>query len=211
VFGIGTRVPPGPPGRLQQLQTFSHKEHDCDPSLLILSALRCKDLTTVFSRYHELLTGACVNGTLLAYVCVGSTKTPAAGRSPMNDPIIVIDAQRTHCRALCKLLEANSYRIIRTRSLAAVPGLIQKYRSRVAILDLDTVPVKNWHFRDLKRIFPDLYVLAVSARLFHPELKEAMTTYIYASLSKPVDPEELIYLVKSIVNAGRKSRRYGAV
>jgi len=40
--------------------------------------------------------------------------------------------------------------------------------------------------------------MAVSGRPFHPELKEALATYICACLCKPVDLDEPIYLVKSI-------------
>jgi len=116
----------------------------------------------------------------------------------MNDPIIVIDAERTHCGAICKMLEAHGYRGIQAQSLVDITNLIQESDSRVVIWNLDTVPVENRQFRNLKKKHPGLCILAVSERLFHPELKEAMTTSIYACLCKPVDPDDLIYLVKSI-------------
>ena len=116
----------------------------------------------------------------------------------MKGPIIVVDGDKRACRAMCKLLEAHQYCGIPCHALANVQGLIEHNSCRALILDLDTVPVENRHFRDLKKVNPGLYVLAVSDRLFHPELKEALATYIYACLCKPVDPDELIYLVKSI-------------
>jgi len=116
----------------------------------------------------------------------------------MNDPIVVIDTEMTHCGAICKMLQAHGYRGIQAQSIADLPNLIQKSGSRAVIWNLDTVPVENREFRNLKKKHPGLYILAVSDRVFHPELKEAMTTYIYACLGKPVDPDDLIYLVKSI-------------
>jgi DNA-binding NtrC family response regulator len=116
----------------------------------------------------------------------------------MNDPIIVVDADKRTRRALCKLLEVHGYSVMHTHSLAGLPSLIQESSCRAVILDLDTVPVDNRHFRDLKKTNPGLYVLAVSDRPFHPELKEAIASYIYACLCKPVDSDELIYWLKSI-------------
>lgn len=110
----------------------------------------------------------------------------------------MIDADKGSRRELCNLLEAQDYQVIPSHSLAGLPGLIQGSSCRAVILDLDSVPVNNRHLRDLKKTYPDLYVVAVSCRSFHPELKEAMEAYIYACLCKPVDPDELFYWVKSI-------------
>jgi DNA-binding NtrC family response regulator len=116
----------------------------------------------------------------------------------MKGSIIVIDADETTSDALCNLLEAQNYNVRLSHSLAGLSGLIQESSCRAVILDLDTVHVENRHLRDLKRNHPDLYLVAVSGRLFHPELKEAIASHIYACLSKPIDPDELLYWVKSI-------------
>ena len=108
----------------------------------------------------------------------------------------MIDADKGSRRELCNLLEAQDYQVIPSHSLAGLPELIQERSCRAVILDLDTVPVNNRHLRDLKKTYPDLYVVAVSGRSFHPELKEAMEAYIYACLCKPVDPDELSLLVE---------------
>ncbi|MGO9566257.1 MAG: hypothetical protein ACLP5H_01825 [Desulfomonilaceae bacterium] len=116
----------------------------------------------------------------------------------MKGPIIVIDADKRTCRSMCNLLKAHQYLGMPSHSLANIENLIEKNSCRAVILDLDTVPVDNHHFRDLKRKYPRLSILVVSDRLLHPELKEAMTTHIYACLCKPLDPDDLVYLVKSI-------------
>ena len=116
----------------------------------------------------------------------------------MKESIMVVDADKRACRAMCKMLEAHQYCSIPCHALANVQGLIEHNSCRALILDLDTVPVDNRGFRDLKKTNPGLYVVAVSGRPFHPELKEALATHIYACLSKPVDPDELIYWLKSI-------------
>lgn len=118
----------------------------------------------------------------------------------------MIDAYKASRTELCHLLEAQDYHVIPSRSLAGLPGLIEGSSCRAVILDLDTVPVNNRHLRDIKKTFPDLYVVAVSDRSFHPELKEAMAAYIYACLCKPIDPEELAYWLKSIFRTETTSK-----
>jgi len=123
----------------------------------------------------------------------------------MKGPIIVIDADKRTRRSMCNLLEAHHYLGIPSHSLTSIDSLIEENSCRAVILDLDTVSADNHHFRDLKKKYPGLYILAVSDRLLHPELKQAMTTYIYACLLKPLDPDDLIYLVKSIFHDATNS------
>jgi DNA-binding NtrC family response regulator len=45
---------------------------------------------------------------------------------------------------------------------------------------------------------PGVYFLCTSADRFHPDLQEALCYHIYACIKKPIDPDELIYLIQSI-------------
>lgn len=118
--------------------------------------------------------------------------------STMKGSIIVIDGDKQTCRAVCDLLESHHYVGIPSYTSVDVDPLLEKTSCPLVILDLDTVTVDNRFFRDLKKRCPGLFIIAVSRRPIHPELKEALGNYIYACLSKPVDPDELIYLVEGI-------------
>ncbi len=83
----------------------------------------------------------------------------------------------------------------------SLSGLLEHLKSepvRVLLLDLDTVPVDNAFFRHLKKQIPELQILCLSSRKHHPGLAEAMGSYIYASLAKPLNVEELLFWLKSI-------------
>ena len=51
---------------------------------------------------------------------------------------------------------------------------------------------------DIKKMDTSLQIIAISSKSFHPELEEAIRDYVYACLRQPVDPDELIYWIKSI-------------
>ena len=116
----------------------------------------------------------------------------------MYRPIVVVDADEEQCLELCSTLEREKFRASSFHTLADLEGEIEKGCCWLAILDLDSLPVNNKLFRRLKKTSPALCIIGLSRRPFHPELEEAMSTHIYACLGKPVDEEDLVFLVKSL-------------
>ncbi len=92
------------------------------------------------------------------------------------------------------------YRIIECGSSSKLTDLINENAARVLILDLDSISVDNKFVRKLKTQNPDLSILAFSIKTMHPELRESISSYIHACLSKPLDPEELRFWLRSITH-----------
>jgi len=118
--------------------------------------------------------------------------------SQKNPEVMVIDADQTRCREVCILLGQLAYRATPLHSLADLERHLAHQQSGVMILDLDTVPVDNHFFRDLRKRRRGICILVASSLPYHPGLAEAMSSYIYASLAKPLDMEELGYWLRSI-------------
>ena len=116
----------------------------------------------------------------------------------MDEPIVVVDADEEQCKELRAILAHEHYRITTLHSLLNLEESIHEGTCRAVILDLDTVPVGNRALRELKRKNPEVFIICLSKRKFHPELEEAISRHIYACLGKPVDPDELVYLLRSI-------------
>lgn len=75
-----------------------------------------------------------------------------------------------------------------------------------AILDVDSVPLSNRIIRILKNSFPEVSFFCTSLRRLHPELQDALSHYVCACLSKPVDPEELQFWLRSVHDNASDSR-----
>jgi DNA-binding NtrC family response regulator len=116
----------------------------------------------------------------------------------MPKVVIVADARPEERQGLCQVLEQNHYQTTCKDSLAELLRHLEESSCHAVILDLDSLPVDNRFIRNLCRKNPELCVIGISSRTFHPELEEAMRTHISACLSKPVNEEELIYWLKSI-------------
>lgn len=116
----------------------------------------------------------------------------------MEEPIVVVNANEAQCLELCVVLEQEHFRTTALHSLRALEGEVMEGSCRVVILDLDSLPVDNRLFRNLKRKNPGVHIIGLSSRPFHPELEEAMSRHISSCISKPVDVEELVYWIRSI-------------
>ncbi len=120
--------------------------------------------------------------------------------------IMVVDSDPKERQKLCRLLKKNNYQTMPVDSPAELLSHIRESPFYAVILDLDSLTVDNRFLRGLRTENPDLCILGVSCRTFHPELEEAMRTHISACLIKPVDPDELIYWLKSICGGEPSSR-----
>lgn len=117
----------------------------------------------------------------------------------MDLEIVVLDSNKKQCQGLCTMLDEQNIRATALHSLKGLPKIIEDSHCRVLIMDLDTVRVDKNLFRKLKKLKPSLCIMGLSSRPFHPELEEAMSSHIYACLSKPVDEEELLFWIKSLL------------
>ena len=116
----------------------------------------------------------------------------------MKTEIVIVDDDIKASQTLSHVLENRHYQTASMDSLKGLDQILQKGRCRIIIIDLDTLPVDKRFFRDLKRLHPKIHIIGLSEHSFHPELEEAISQHIFACVNKPVDPEEIIYLLKSI-------------
>lgn len=127
----------------------------------------------------------------------------------MERPVAVVMADERDCLALCALLQRRDYRAMPLHSVMSLEREIQRSGYQVVILDLDSLPVSNRLVRDLKKMNPGVRIIGLSSRPFHPELKEAISNYMFACISKPLDEDELVYYLKSIYGEGDSTANEG--
>jgi len=120
------------------------------------------------------------------------------GRIGMEKKILVLYADVTGCQELVKLLAGRQYNTTSIHILSDLEGHLEKGGYLTVILDIDSVPVDNRVMRELTIKYPEVHFLCTSKDRFHPDLKDAICYHIYACLTKPVDPDEIFYLLRSI-------------
>jgi DNA-binding NtrC family response regulator len=115
----------------------------------------------------------------------------------MKESLIVLSSKEDQFTELSGALERENYRVVPLGSIETLRALLAEYSCRVVIIDVDAIHVDNRFFRALKKRHPGLHVILISARPFHPELKEAILSHIDICLSKPINTDELLYWLKS--------------
>ncbi len=123
----------------------------------------------------------------------------------MNPSVILVETSKGYPPELTNALEANGLQVVPCRSVFDLEKLCQKDDLGIALLDLDDPIMNNRVLREVKRKRSALQIIGMSSCPFHPDLKEAIASHIYACLCEPVDPEELIYLVRSILRTATSS------
>ena len=116
----------------------------------------------------------------------------------MKNEIVLVGADRKITQALSVILENWNYRVTSVSSLLHLNDSIQERPFQAMIIDIDGLPVAENFFRDLKKSNPSLRIMGLSKHTFHPDLVEAISKHLFACLKKPVNSDELFYLLKSI-------------
>jgi DNA-binding response OmpR family regulator len=116
----------------------------------------------------------------------------------LQQAVIVAGKDTKECKQLCEMLQKEGYAATVVHTLDHIECSARQKSPWVVILDLDTLPIDNRCIRQLFNGNPGICIIAISSRSFHPELKEAITTYFSACLRKPLDVDELLYWLKSI-------------
>lgn len=114
-----------------------------------------------------------------------------------HEVAVLVTHQEFQFRTLGSILSQGPYAPYELGSLDDVPRYMQGRESGVLIVDLDTERVSNAALRELKKKHP-ITIIALSREQFHPDLEESLRHHIYACLGKPVDSDELLYLLRSV-------------
>jgi len=116
----------------------------------------------------------------------------------MKKMVVVLDADKKQCNSLCTLLADNNYQTVRMGMLSDLEQQLEQSDCQAAIVNLDCISVTNKNFRALKQKKPEMNIIVLSERQFHPELEESFREYISVCLATPIDSDELFYWLNSI-------------
>ena len=116
----------------------------------------------------------------------------------MDEPIVVVDANREQCQELCTILEERNYRAASVYTVQNLEKYLLEDACLMVILDLNTLPIDNHVIRQLTITNPGVYFFGLSEKRLNPEFEESICYHIYACLNKPVDMDELLYWIESV-------------
>ena len=109
--------------------------------------------------------------------------------------VLIATSDRDQYLEMAELLRQAGYKA----EQVADPGSLVaqgSIRWAVLVVDLDHEGMDNRFFSAVAKRNPDLAVIGISNRKYHPNLKEAMSKCIRACLSKPLDDDELDEVVQ---------------
>lgn len=120
--------------------------------------------------------------------------------------ILIANSDSVEATLLADMIHTAGCRSRSCRSLADLMAVLSDVSFMAVILDIDNLDIDNRTIRSLTLAYPDVCFLCTSHERFHPELKEALRDHIFACLTKPVDPEEMVYWIRCIRENKAESR-----
>ena len=115
----------------------------------------------------------------------------------MKPTILILGKDASQCNGIADLLAQNGFLPQVKNNFSALKKHPLAPEIAAIILDIDAMAPDNHLFRRFKRHNPGVILLGMSNRPFHPELRESMEKHIFACANKPVDPDEILFLLKS--------------
>ena len=122
--------------------------------------------------------------------------------------ILIVSNNPNEADEIGCLLADKHYDFQIIQSLDLLTSELDLERGHAILIDIDSVPVDNRCIRELTLTYPAAYFFCMSWDKFHPELKDAICYHIYACLNKPIDSEELIFLMRCIDDGTENASRH---
>ncbi|MBL0712222.1 MAG: hypothetical protein JJV98_00860 [Desulfosarcina sp.] len=115
----------------------------------------------------------------------------------MHPTILVIDPDEKHHQRFQQLLTELEIKVVFYDSAEHLPPDLDIRSYPLVIMDLDGILPTKRCLEAWRRENPVLKCIGLSQRTYHPHLGDLIDRYLFACIKKPVDPDELAYLLKS--------------
>lgn len=124
---------------------------------------------------------------------------------PPKGVVAILGANDPDSKDICRMIAEGHFQAIVCEDLNELETILAGC-CMAAILDIDSVPLDNRTIRSLTLAYPGTCFFCSSRERFHPDLQDAICYHLFASLHKPVDPDELQYFLNCILEEGSESR-----
>lgn len=116
--------------------------------------------------------------------------------------IVIINNEVNQISNLSQILAKRGYETIAADIEQVFELNLDRGISGAVLIDLDTVDPGKPFFKRLAREYPLLRSILFTNRAMPLELRDFMSTNILACLRKPFDEDELVYLLKGLLEEG---------
>jgi DNA-binding NtrC family response regulator len=117
----------------------------------------------------------------------------------MKKEIILVSMDKKFARDMQAALSESDYAVHRISAVETIIQRVQAGERQIVLLDFDTLALDNNQIKAIQHKNPGTVLIGSSSRTFHPELKEALSRHFFACFTKPINLEELQYLLKGVV------------
>ena len=113
--------------------------------------------------------------------------------------VLVVYGMAAHRETLCAILEDTGYKVTEAHDGEQAISLVQEKHHDIVLMDISMPGIDGFAtFQEIQKIDPRVKVLFVTGYALNESVREALQEGAYSVLTKPVDPNDLLTLIKSI-------------
>lgn len=130
-----------------------------------------------------------------------TTALPSIEALSMGGNILVIDPDKKTSQGFRQVLTRLPFTADIYDAIDRLPPELDIRRYQAVIIDLDDKTPSKTTFEAWRRHNKPLKILGISSKNFHPDLSEVIGQHLFACLKKPLDEEELVFFLNSILES----------
>ena len=113
--------------------------------------------------------------------------------------ILVVDDLKNHRATLCGILEDTGYKVTEAENGEHAISMVQKNRHDVILMDIEMPGFDGFAtFKEIQKIEPRVKVIFVTGYALSESVRQSLQEGAFSVLTKPIDPDNLFTLIKSI-------------
>ncbi|WP_031387839.1 hypothetical protein [Desulfonatronum thiodismutans] len=118
----------------------------------------------------------------------------------MDQTAFVLHDDAEEVRQVERLLTQFRLTTRRCNKVGELERHLASCRECLVLLNLETEGVDNALLGRMGRVCPDIHIIGISRRSYHPELEQALRTNLRAVVTRPLDEDELNLCLRGVMN-----------
>jgi len=118
----------------------------------------------------------------------------------MDQTALVLHDDVAEVRQVERLLTSHRLTLRRCNQVEELERHLTSCRECLVLLNLETDGVDNALLRRMSKVCPDIQIIGISRRPYHPELEQALRTTLRAIVTRPLDEDELNLCLRGVMD-----------
>ena len=118
----------------------------------------------------------------------------------MRQEVIILNPDFSESQHTIQLLKSNGYYSNAVDNFEAFLKALGNPECIAGLIDIDCFKINNNQVQEIAEQHPNTVLFFTSTERIHPDLKESIAQFVFACMTKPLNPNELVFWLRSLMD-----------